>query len=81
MEYSIDSNGQYFLGLDGKPHLCHDTISYFGYQYQYHTVTEEEIATMLNLLETSRRSTSMDSVILNIIAEESDPKPGAAVSE
>lgn len=69
-EYVMREDGRYMLNTAGKPWSRFSTTSYDGWKYQYHPVTEEETAIMLNLLETARRRTSMDSTIYSIIAEE-----------
>lgn len=73
VEYFKDSQGWVILGLDGLPALKYDRMNYDGWQYEYHAVTKEEIATLLYLMDTARLSTDMDNALWKIIFEEAVP--------
>ncbi len=71
VEYYRDSQGWLLLGLDGLPVPKYGRDDYDGWQYEYHAVTEEEIATLLYLLDTARRSSDLDNTVWEIILDES----------
>ncbi len=55
------------------PWLKYGTTSFGSWQYTYHAVTEEEIATLLYLMDTAQCSNTMDNVLWRIIFEEASP--------
>lgn len=73
VEYFRDSQGWLQLGLDGLPALKYDTTDYNGWPYKYHEVTEEEIATLIYLMDTGQVSATMDDMLWRIIFEEAIP--------
>lgn len=72
-EYYRDSQGWLVLGLDGRPMPKYDHTNYDGWPYEYHAVTEEEIDTLLYLMDTARLSADLDSTLWRIVFEEATP--------
>ena len=73
VEYVKGNWGQLFLDENGMPWPKYSTTGFGSWQYTYHEVTEEEIATLLYLMDTAQCSNTMDDVLWRIIYEEASP--------
>lgn len=73
VEYEMDDNGQYILDQEGKPWPKYSSVQYDGGTYDYHPVTEEETALLMELLEAAKVRNTVDKTILQIIREEAEP--------
>ncbi len=73
-EYVLDENGNPYLDENGNPIVTGiQTTSGNGWSYTYHTATEQEVSTILSLLEGARLSPTSGSgsrEIMSIISQE-----------
>lgn len=74
VEYLTDENGEIVKDENGDPIIM--GMGGFGYddwEYTYHPCTEEEIATLRELIDIASPMPSSDNEVLNIIQEEAEP--------
>lgn len=74
VEYVTDQNGEIVLDEDGNPIIS--GMGGFGWgdwSYTYHPCTEEEIATLRELINVAMPMPTSNSEVLTIIAEEAEP--------
>lgn len=75
-EYVLDENGEPYLDENGNPIVTGTrTTSGNGWSYTYHTATEQEVSTILSLLEGARLSPTSGSgsrEIMSIISQEAE---------
>ena len=72
-EYAKDENGEILLDENGEPIVL--GMGGFGYDdwnYTYHPVTEEEVATLMKLIDIARPVPSQNTEIMDIISEEAE---------
>lgn len=72
-EYAKDENGEILLDENGEPIVL--GMGGFGYDdwnYTYHPVTEEEVATLMKLIDIARPVPSQNTEIMGIISEEAE---------
>ncbi|MCR5101826.1 MAG: extracellular solute-binding protein [Butyrivibrio sp.] len=74
VKYQTDVDGNYVLDENGEkiPVDSERTISYGDWEYKYHTITDEEIQTLQELLDSCRTKSDYDQQIINIISEETE---------
>ena len=73
VEYATDENGEPLLDENGEPIIL--GMGGFGYDdwdYTYHPVTDEEVATLMMLIGMARPVPSQNTEIMNIISEEAE---------
>lgn len=74
VEYWTDENGEIMLDDDGNPiTMGTSSISWGDWSYEYRACTEEEAATVRQLIDIAIPLPSGDSEILSIINEEAEP--------
>lgn len=74
VKYWRDENGEVMLDEDGNPiEQSHGGIGWGDWEYDYHACTEEEMATLRQLIDIAVPLPSSDSEILSIIDEEAEP--------
>lgn len=77
VEYSLDENGEQVLDENGDPITTSaagvSSISWDGWEYTYHTPTDEEIEVTKELISVAKPASGAgNDEILNIITEEAD---------
>lgn len=73
VEYATDENGEPLLDENGEPIVI--GMGGFGYDdwdYTYHPVTDEEVATLMKLIDMARPVPSQNTEIMDIISEEAE---------
>ncbi len=73
VEYATDENGEPLLDENGEPIIL--GMGGFGYDdwdYTYHPVTDEEVATLMMLIDMARPVPSQNTEIMDIISEEAE---------
>lgn len=73
VEYATDENGEPLLDENGEPIIL--GMGGFGYDdwdYTYHPVTDEEVATLMKLIDMARPVPSQNTEIMDIISEEAE---------
>lgn len=74
VEYWTDENGEIMLDEDGNPiEQSHGGMGWGDWSYDYHACTEEEMATLRQLIDIAVPLPSSDNEILSIINEEAEP--------
>ncbi|MBQ4536816.1 MAG: extracellular solute-binding protein [Lachnospiraceae bacterium] len=75
VEYATDENGELILDENGEPISLNSGggISYGDWEFTYHQVTEEEVDTVLALIESSQLVSFYNDEITNIILEDAEP--------
>ncbi|MCM1044522.1 MAG: extracellular solute-binding protein [Candidatus Gastranaerophilales bacterium] len=75
VQYFTDENGDPYLDEDGNPIEIGvgGGMSYGGWEFSYHRVTEEEIELVKALMNEAKPVVSVDDTIINIITEEAAP--------
>ena len=76
VEYVTDAEGKPLLDENGEP-IAANGVSSMSYQdgwsYTYHQATQEEVDTVMGVIEEAKPATSVDTEIQNIILEEAAP--------
>lgn len=74
-EYLLDENGEAMLDENGDPIPAGgvSSMSMDGWEYTYHRPTEEEVATVKELIDTASPASSSDDEIIKMITEEAAP--------
>lgn len=72
-DYATDINGEIITDADGNPIInSHHSYSYGDWYYESVPCTEEEIATLWELIEVARPMPTTNSEVLKIISEEAE---------
>lgn len=73
-EYLLDENGEQVLDEEGNPIIMGmGSYGYDDWHYTFHPCTEEEIATLKELIEVAKPMRMGNSEVLSIIMEEAEP--------
>lgn len=74
VEYLKDENGELILDEDGNPipENGGGGIGYGDWEYTYHTVTQEEVDRVMELIEVAKPVSNSDQQIMTIIEEEAE---------